>query len=204
MADKMTSGNGGSLRKVPFKPGDMVIVSGWGFHQEDQVGTFLEYDEDNEDLCPGEDPIVRVQVNGSIVSVAESAVVLFPSEPPPGLFEDPPVTAPERPSNKPPPGSYDDRADTEQAYGFTYTGGPTLKGQSQQVKLEVADVVNHPPHYTQGGIECIDAIKAALTEDEFRGYCKGNALKYVWRERHKGGVESLEKAMWYLKRLVAR
>lgn len=66
---------------------------------------------------------------------------------------------------------------------------------------QIGDSVNHPAHYTQGGIECIDAIKAALTEEEFRGYCKGNALKYVWRERHKGGVESLAKAAWYLDRL---
>ena len=63
------------------------------------------------------------------------------------------------------------------------------------------DPVNHPPHYTAGGIECIDAIQAALTPEEFRGYCKGNALKYVWRERHKGGAESLAKAQWYLKRM---
>ena len=61
-----------------------------------------------------------------------------------------------------------------------------------------ADPVNHPPHYTVGAIECIDAIRAALTEEEFRGYCKGNALKYVWRERHKGNNESLQKAERYL------
>jgi hypothetical protein len=64
------------------------------------------------------------------------------------------------------------------------------------------DAVNHPPHYTQGGIECIDAIKAALTPEEWRGYCKGNALKYVWRERHKGGDESIQKAAWYLARMA--
>jgi hypothetical protein len=64
------------------------------------------------------------------------------------------------------------------------------------------DPVNHPPHYTQGGIETIDAIEAALTAEEFRGYCKGNALKYVWRERHKGQNESIKKAIWYLNRLV--
>ena len=58
--------------------------------------------------------------------------------------------------------------------------------------------VNNPRHYTQGKIECIEAIQSALTEEEFRGYCKGNALKYIWRERHKGGTESLEKAAWYL------
>ena len=60
------------------------------------------------------------------------------------------------------------------------------------------DSVNHPEHYTQGGIECIDAIEAALTPEEFRGYCKGNALKYIWRERMKGGEESIAKAEWYL------
>lgn len=64
------------------------------------------------------------------------------------------------------------------------------------------DIINHPPHYKQGDIECIDAIKAALTPEEFRGYCKGNVIKYCWRERHKGGLTSLEKACWYLERLV--
>jgi len=66
----------------------------------------------------------------------------------------------------------------------------------------MSDMVNHPPHYTAGGIECIDAIKAALTEEEFRGYCKGNALKYIWREKHKGGEESMKKAEWYLNKLT--
>jgi hypothetical protein len=65
----------------------------------------------------------------------------------------------------------------------------------------MTDNVNKPEHYRQGGIECIDAIQAALTPEEFRGYCKGNALKYVWRERYKGGDESLRKAQWYLDRL---
>jgi Protein of unknwon function (DUF3310) len=64
-----------------------------------------------------------------------------------------------------------------------------------------ADTVNHPSHYTAGGIETIDAIRAALTPEEFRGFCKGNVLKYVWRERLKGGDESLQKAQWYLNRL---
>jgi Protein of unknwon function (DUF3310) len=64
------------------------------------------------------------------------------------------------------------------------------------------DAVNHPPHYTQGGVECIVAIQAALSPAEFRGYCKGNALKYVWREQHKAGIESLQKAQWYLNKLI--
>lgn len=63
------------------------------------------------------------------------------------------------------------------------------------------DMVNKPPHYRQGDIECIDAIKSALTEEEFRGYCKGNALKYIWRERYKGHDQDLEKAKWYMARI---
>lgn len=64
------------------------------------------------------------------------------------------------------------------------------------------DNVNNPQHYTNGQVECIDAIRAALTDEEFRGFCKGNVLKYTWREKHKGGNESLEKAVWYLKQMV--
>jgi hypothetical protein len=64
------------------------------------------------------------------------------------------------------------------------------------------DVVNHPSHYTDGGIECIEAIEAQLTPEEYRGYIKGNIAKYLWRERLKGGVTSLKKAQWYLDRLV--
>jgi len=58
------------------------------------------------------------------------------------------------------------------------------------------------PHYTQGRVECIEAIRSALTLEEFRGYCKGNVLKYVWRERHKGQLESLLKARDYLNWLI--
>lgn len=65
------------------------------------------------------------------------------------------------------------------------------------------DNVNHPSHYTDGGIECIEAIEAQLTPEEYRGYLKGNVAKYVWREKHKGGTESLQKAQWYLTRLIA-
>ena len=64
------------------------------------------------------------------------------------------------------------------------------------------DLVNHPSHYTQGSIECIDAIESALTPEEYRGYLKGNILKYIWRQRYKGGAESVEKAKWYTERLL--
>ena len=65
------------------------------------------------------------------------------------------------------------------------------------------DMVNHPPHYTQGGIECIDAIKAATEGlDGFEGYCTGNAIKYLWRWKHKNGIEDLKKADWYIRKLA--
>ena len=63
------------------------------------------------------------------------------------------------------------------------------------------DVVNHPKHYNQGLIECIDAIRAMLSPEEFIGYLRGNSLKYRWRFRYKNGIQDLEKAEWYEKRL---
>ena len=60
------------------------------------------------------------------------------------------------------------------------------------------DVVNHPSHYTQGGIECIDAMKSAFGADELAVYCKIAAFKYLWRSELKNGDEDIEKAIWYL------
>ena len=65
------------------------------------------------------------------------------------------------------------------------------------------DTVNHPSHYTEtGGIECIEAIEAQLTTEEYLGYLRGNCVKYLWRWRNKGGVVDLNKASWYLQRLT--
>lgn len=67
------------------------------------------------------------------------------------------------------------------------------------------DPVTKPAHYNLGGIECLDAMEASMTEDEFLGYLKGNVFKYLWRWRHKGkGVEDLGKAQFYLKLLAER
>jgi hypothetical protein len=52
--------------------------------------------------------------------------------------------------------------------------------------------------YSHGDDECIDAIRAALTNEEFRGFCKGNVLKYVWREEYKGGDTDMRKARDYI------
>ena len=64
------------------------------------------------------------------------------------------------------------------------------------------DAVNHPSHYASGGIECVDAIQASMTPEEFQGYLKGNIQKYVWRWREKGGRQDLQKANWYLTKLL--
>lgn len=60
------------------------------------------------------------------------------------------------------------------------------------------DAVHHPAHYTKGDIECIDAIKASMTNKAFEGYCKGNVMKYIFRYEDKGGIEDIEKAQVYL------
>ena len=64
------------------------------------------------------------------------------------------------------------------------------------------DNVNHPNHYTKGGIECIKAIEASMDPSGFQDYCKGNVLKYIWRWREKNGLEDLKKAQVYLGWLI--
>ena len=68
--------------------------------------------------------------------------------------------------------------------------------------LHFFDPVEKPMHYAAGNVECIDAIEAQMTPEEFKGYLKGNVVKYLWRERKKGGKESLKKARWYLNKLI--
>lgn len=67
----------------------------------------------------------------------------------------------------------------------------------------VKDNVNHPDHYTQGEIECIDAIKAATVgKTGIEAACVGNIIKYLWRYEQKNGIEDCRKAKWYLDRLI--
>jgi hypothetical protein len=66
-----------------------------------------------------------------------------------------------------------------------------------------SDMVNNPPHYNKSEIECIEAI-AAATHEGFEYYLQGNILKYIWRYRYKSGVQDLEKAAWYLDKLIQR
>ena len=74
--------------------------------------------------------------------------------------------------------------------------------EAEEAKAKrLADMVNHPPHYNKAGIECIDAI-AAATGDGFEYYLQGNIMKYLWRYRYKNGTEDLNKAKWYLEKLI--
>lgn len=64
------------------------------------------------------------------------------------------------------------------------------------------DPVNHPSHYNQGKVETIDCIESACSEEGFLFYCLGNVIKYVSRQRNKGGITDLRKAQWYLNKAV--
>lgn len=61
----------------------------------------------------------------------------------------------------------------------------------------MTDNIHHPSHYTQGGVECIEGIKASLG-DGFVDYCVGNCIKYLWRYKNKNGLEDLKKCQVYL------
>lgn len=68
----------------------------------------------------------------------------------------------------------------------------------------MTDNVNHPSHYTQGGVECIDAITAAtVNKTGIEAVCTANVIKYLWRYEAKNGLEDVKKAQWYLNRLIA-
>tara|TARA_B100000927_G_C16476222_1_gene473562 strand:+ start:45888 stop:46103 length:216 start_codon:yes stop_codon:yes gene_type:complete len=68
----------------------------------------------------------------------------------------------------------------------------------------MTDYVNNPPHYKNGDIQCIQAIESALSPEEFKGFCKGNVIKYTWREQYKGKDQDLSKALWYLTRYLEK
>lgn len=78
-----------------------------------------------------------------------------------------------------------------------------IKRIVEEERRNGVDMVNSPPHYTDGGIETIDYIEAKLTPDQFAGYCIGNALKYLSRAGKKGDQDTdLRKARWYITRLL--
>jgi|TARA_S200002703_G_scaffold678_2_gene1219 hypothetical protein len=72
----------------------------------------------------------------------------------------------------------------------------------QSDNIEMSNMVDHPPHYNATSIETIDIIQS-VTKDGFEAYLQGNILKYVCRYKYKqNAVEDLEKARWYLNRLI--
>lgn len=63
------------------------------------------------------------------------------------------------------------------------------------------DMINHPSHYKQFSREVIDTMQGVSTSEEFKGYLKLNAIKYISRYQGKNGAEDLEKAIWYINKL---
>ena len=95
------------------------------------------------------------------------------------------------------------RRGEEPLFGRRGEKGVTLKQLIDAA--EHTDNVNHPAHYKVGGIETIDFIEAKLTAEEYRGYLRGNVLKYMSRADHKGDrLENLKKAQWYLNREIGK
>jgi hypothetical protein len=79
-----------------------------------------------------------------------------------------------------------------------------MEDDNKKVTQDQVDNVNSPSHYNYGKVECIEAIEESMTQESFKGYLKGNTLKYLWRYERKGkSLEDLKKAEWYLKKLIA-
>lgn len=65
------------------------------------------------------------------------------------------------------------------------------------------DNVKHPAHYTHGKFECIDVLEDITKELQgIEAICTANAVKYLWRWKHKNGLEDLKKAQWYINKLI--
>ena len=80
---------------------------------------------------------------------------------------------------------------------------PTVEQKTEELVSKIDDVVNHPSHYTSGKVECIDCIESAtMNLNGFEGFCTGNAIKYLYRWKMKGGKQDLSKAQWYIKKLL--
>lgn len=83
-----------------------------------------------------------------------------------------------------------------------YGPQPTLEREAYQRILDGAkpvDPIDHPPHYEDSEIECIDAIQAAFPADAVSWFARIAAFQYIWRAHRKGGVDDLRKAIWYLR-----
>ena len=81
---------------------------------------------------------------------------------------------------------------------------PSLNDQYAEIEKVRQDIINSPGHYADSTIECIDAMQAMMTPEQFIGYLRGNVFKYQWRYEKKNGIEDLKKAQWYLDKLVSK
>jgi hypothetical protein len=106
---------------------------------------------------------------------------------------------------------YMTRLDSKYVYDSTENYGDEVTSDAGDFKdcwnaewhTDKVDPVNAPVHYNAGSIECIEAIEESMSADAFRGYLKGNCMKYLWRYSYKGkSLEDVQKAQWYLKKLV--
>ena len=101
---------------------------------------------------------------------------------------EPDMPIPDKPNTKP---NKDTNKDTD-----------LIEPKTENHLPDVSNMVESPPHYTAGGIECIDAIMAAVTGlSPQEAVCVANVIKYTWRFKHKNGKQDLKKAQWYLGRL---
>lgn len=78
-----------------------------------------------------------------------------------------------------------------------------IKEKLEENESKEKETVNHPEHYNKGGIECIEGIQSAMSEESYKGFLKGNVMKYLWRyESKEKPLEDLKKAKWYLEKLI--
>ncbi len=91
--------------------------------------------------------------------------------------------------------------DEYKTHEFLWESPQCVPEPTKTVKPTETDNVNHPSHYTQGGIECIDAMTSAFGKEAVKHFCICNAFKYVWRSEHKNGIEDIDKAIWYLNKV---
>ena len=102
----------------------------------------------------------------------------------------------------------EDKAELIALLDFAYEAGLTRgRNEVQEPDPEKRPMdmqAINPQHYKTGGIECIDYLKAKLSPEEFRGFLKGNAVKYLSRAEHKGNAEDYAKANWYTNMLAGK
>ena len=91
----------------------------------------------------------------------------------------------------------------DQTYLYHYAITETTKKDDEMAAL--SDNINRPAYYTAGKVECIDALESATVNlTGIEAVCTANAIKYLWRWKQKNGVEDLQKAKWYIERLIEK